>query len=215
MLIPCPAIQNLLLTLAFCMPIGAQADIYIQEDSENEIRLTNLQPDASTADSSHARYKLLIKEETPANKTGAKVYSEGFRVKNNKGFIEAVTLAAQKTSVEAALIHAVIRVESNYNPRAISAKGARGLMQLMPETARRFNVSNAFDPAQNILAGAQYLRELLTLFKGNTQLVLAAYNAGPNAVLKYGSRIPPFAETRQYVPRVLQLYQQSTAETRL
>jgi soluble lytic murein transglycosylase-like protein len=86
-------------------------------------------------------------------------------------------------------------------------------MQLMPGTAKRFNVHNAYDPKQNILAGAQYLRELQTLFKGNIQLVLAAYNAGPNAVAKYGFKIPPYLETRLYVPKVLGVYQQLRLET--
>lgn len=219
MLLPCPVIQNLLLAMAFSLPIGAQADIYMQEDTENEIRLTNLPPEsgaAHSADGRHSRYVLLIKDELVMAKTSAKALKAySTPSKSGMSFVDVVAKAAQQTSVEAALLHAVIRVESNYNPRAVSAKGARGLMQLMPDTAKRFNVSNAFDPAQNVLAGAQYLRELLTLFKGNTPLVLAAYNAGPNAVVKYGSRIPPFAETLQYVPKVLRLYQQLGSDIRL
>jgi soluble lytic murein transglycosylase-like protein len=85
-------------------------------------------------------------------------------------------------------------------------------MQLMPSTAKRFNVTNPYDPAQNVLAGAQYLRELHTLFNGNMPLILAAYNAGPKAVSKYHMRIPPFMETRLYVPKVLDVYRRIRAE---
>lgn len=101
------------------------------------------------------------------------------------------------------LLHAVIAVESSYDARAVSPKGAKGLMQLMPDTARRFGVSDPFDPEQNVRAGATYLRSLLDLFEGDTRLALAAYNAGENAVIRSGNRIPDFAETQAYVPRVL------------
>ena len=94
-------------------------------------------------------------------------------------------------------------MESSYDARAVSPKGAKGLMQLMPDTARRFGVSDPFDPEQNVRAGATYLRSLLDLFKGDTRLALAAYNAGENAVIRSGNRIPAFAETQAYVPRVL------------
>ena len=100
---------------------------------------------------------------------------------------------------------AVIKVESNYNPHAISSKGALGLMQLIPSTARRFGVSDAFDPIQNIQGGAKYLRYLLDLFDGRFPLALAAYNAGEAAVARYGG-IPPYAETQNYVQNVLASY---------
>jgi soluble lytic murein transglycosylase-like protein len=101
------------------------------------------------------------------------------------------------------LLHAVVAVESGFDPLAISPKGAMGLMQLMPGTARRFNVVDPFDPRQNLTAGATYLKWLLGRFGGDTQLALAAYNAGENAVVRAGYRIPPYEETRAYVPRVL------------
>jgi len=90
---------------------------------------------------------------------------------------------------------------------ATSRKGAQGLMQLMPATAKRFGVKNSRDPAQNIEGGAKYLRELLTLFKNDVSLALAAYNAGEHAVIKYGNKIPPYKETQAYVPKVLGVYQ--------
>jgi soluble lytic murein transglycosylase-like protein len=112
-----------------------------------------------------------------------------------------VERAAAQHSVPVELIHSVIQVESNYNPYAVSRKGARGLMQLIPETAKRFGVSDAFDPADNIQGGAKYLRYLLDLYSGNYTLALAAYNAGEGAVARYGD-VPPYPETRNYVQLV-------------
>ena len=119
-----------------------------------------------------------------------------------------VLAAAKETSVEPALIHAVISVESGYNPAARSYAGAVGLMQLMPQTAERYGVTNRLDPEQNIRGGARYLRDLKAMFANNLQLVLAAYNAGENAVMKYGKRIPPYRETIAYVPKVMGHYKQ-------
>jgi soluble lytic murein transglycosylase-like protein len=101
------------------------------------------------------------------------------------------------------LIHAVIWAESRCNPVAVSPKGARGLMQLMPGTARQYGVTDSFDPLQNIRGGARYLRDLLDLFGGNVELALAAYNAGPRSVVDARMRIPPYRETLAYVPAVL------------
>ncbi|MEK6243663.1 MAG: lytic transglycosylase domain-containing protein [Pseudomonadota bacterium] len=120
-----------------------------------------------------------------------------------------ILAAAQETKVHPALIHAVISAESGYNPSARSKAGAVGLMQLMPGTAKRFGVQDPLDPAQNIHGGARYLRALQVMFDNNLQLVLAAYNAGENAVKKYGRRIPPYRETVAYVPKVMQLYRKS------
>ncbi len=114
--------------------------------------------------------------------------------------------AAAASDVEPALIHAVISAESGYNPVAQSRKGALGLMQLMPETAKRYRVANPLDPAQNILGGARYLKDLLSLFHNDLKLVIAAYNAGEAAVMRYGNRVPPYAETAAYVPRVMAYY---------
>jgi len=117
-----------------------------------------------------------------------------------------ILAAARVYQLEPALLHAVISAESGYNPLARSAKGARGLMQLMPDTARRYGVDNPLDPQQNIYGGAAYLRDLLTLFGNDMNLALAAYNAGEGSVMEYGNRIPPFRETTQYVPKVLLYY---------
>ncbi|MEO8039430.1 MAG: lytic transglycosylase domain-containing protein [Betaproteobacteria bacterium] len=116
-----------------------------------------------------------------------------------------VQAAARAHGVDAALIHAVISAESGYNRFARSPKGARGLMQLIPETGARYGATNLLDPRQNIDAGTRYLKDLIAMFGNDLRLVLAAYNAGEGAVLRYGN-IPPYAETRQYVPKVLAYY---------
>ncbi len=104
------------------------------------------------------------------------------------------------------LVFLVIEQESHFHPRVVSPKGARGLMQLMPGTARRFGVSRPFDPSENIRGGTQYLKELMTMFGDRVDLALASYNAGEGRVLDYGNRVPPFKETRDYVRRISQRY---------
>lgn len=116
-------------------------------------------------------------------------------------YAELIRSAAEKHGVDGALIQRVIAAESNFNPRAVSTKDAFGLMQLLPETAERYSVMNMFDPAQNIDAGTRYLKTLLQLYDGNVPLALAAYNAGPQAVARYGG-VPPFPETQKYVRRI-------------
>jgi soluble lytic murein transglycosylase-like protein len=117
------------------------------------------------------------------------------------GFEQAVDRIASLQGLPPELLHSVIQVESNYNPYAVSPKGALGIMQLIPGTARRFGVADVFDPVQNVEGGARYLKYLLELFDGNYPLALAAYNAGENAVAKYGT-IPPYPETQTYLKLV-------------
>ena len=116
-------------------------------------------------------------------------------------FNDIIVAAAKKHDVDAALVSAVIKAESDYNPRIVSHKGARGLMQLMPATAKRFGVTNSFDPEENIHAGTRYLRWLLKTFDGNADLAVAAYNAGEGNVWKYDG-VPPFRETVNYINRI-------------
>jgi len=121
---------------------------------------------------------------------------------------ELVETAAARYSVDADLITSVIAVESNFDPKAVSRRNARGLMQLLPETAARLGVQNIYDPQENIDAGTRYLRELLQKYNNDLVLALAAYNAGPERVQQYG-RVPPFAETISYVRRVRRSYEKS------
>ncbi|MDB5991315.1 MAG: Lytic transglycosylase, catalytic [Herbaspirillum sp.] len=114
--------------------------------------------------------------------------------------------AAKQHGLDPLLLHAVVRAESGYNQQAVSPRGASGLMQLMPDTARRFGVKNLFDPRENLKAGARYLSWLLKLFDGDLELALAGYNAGEQAVIRAGYRIPPYNETIHYVPKVLSYY---------
>jgi soluble lytic murein transglycosylase-like protein len=120
--------------------------------------------------------------------------------------IAQIEQSAKNNQLDSELIHAVMHVESAYKTNAKSPKGAQGLMQLMPATASRFGVNNSNDPAQNIEGGAKYLRELLNLFNNDVSLAVAAYNAGEQAVIKYGNHIPPYKETQAYVPKVLNIY---------
>ncbi len=132
------------------------------------------------------------------------------------GAIEGmIRVAAAAHRVEESLLHAIIEVESGFDPDARSSAGAVGLMQLMPDTARRYGVADRSDPAQNIDGGARYLRDLLAAFKGDLRLVLAAYNAGEGAVLRHGLRVPPYAETMSYVPAVLARYETHALSRRL
>ena len=128
---------------------------------------------------------------------------------NDRPFAEVIQAAAREAQLEPALVHAVIEVESAYNPKARSEKGAIGLMQLMPATAARYGVRDpARSPEENLRAGTRYLSELIELFDGRLELALAAYNAGENAVIRHGHRVPPYRETLKYVPLVLEKYRE-------
>ncbi len=123
------------------------------------------------------------------------------QIKRDGGYDEIIQTIADKHGVEAPLIHSIIKAESNYNTNALSTKGAIGLMQLMPETARKYGVTNPYNPEDNIEGGVKYLKDLIKVYSGRTELVLAAYNAGQEAIKKYGG-IPPYPETRNYIEKV-------------
>jgi len=130
---------------------------------------------------------------------------------NQPPYRELILAAASRYGLDAELISSVVEVESNFNPKAISAKNARGLMQLLPETAARLGVKDIFDPKENIDAGTHYLHDLLQLYKNDLTLALAAYNAGPDKVQKYGN-VPPYRETQSYVKQVKRKYQKSKSD---
>jgi soluble lytic murein transglycosylase-like protein len=120
--------------------------------------------------------------------------------------------AAARYNLDPTLIHSVISIESNFNPKAVSRKNARGLMQLMPRTAELMGVKDSFDPGQNIDGGSHYLSDLLKKYKNDLTLALAAYNAGPDSVDKYGRRVPPYLETMKYVQRIAKTYAKLKAD---
>jgi soluble lytic murein transglycosylase-like protein len=143
---------------------------------------------------------------TIAAAASAAAAPSGIGVERFKPMIRQV---AQETSMSPLLLDAVIAVESGYDPKAVSRKGAQGLMQLMPQTAQRFGVRDALDPLQNMRGGALYLKWLLDYFNGDVKLALAGYNAGEHEVVRAGYRIPPIRETRDYVPKVLEQLKRS------
>jgi soluble lytic murein transglycosylase-like protein len=179
----------LLLRVLICAVPHAKAQIYGGLDGNGSIVLSNFR--SELADQLVIRDPNIAPDARPA------------ALSLNNRFSALIDKAAQDAELSPGLLRAVISVESGFDARAVSAKGAQGLMQLMPATARSLGVSDPFDPSQNIAAGAAHLRSLLVRFDNNLELALAAYNAGADAVVKAGYRIPKFAETRAYVPRVL------------
>lgn len=186
---------------------AASADIYALVEADGTVRLTNVPDDP--------RYKLYMRDTTqgrsPLKVQLRKGLADARRISlASRGYQDQVLAAARLHQVDPALVHAVIQVESNYNVKALSPKGAVGLMQVMPETGARYGVkaTDLSKPAHNIRAGTHYLADLLRMFGGDVKLALAGYNAGEAAVLKYGKRVPPYRETQDYVPRVLAFYEQ-------
>ena len=176
---------RILLALLLIVPLfvgisPAQADIYRYVDANGTVHFTD------TPTKGH--WDIYLKEKPPVE--------DGHR-----SYLDIIRRHAVSYGLEEALVKAVIKVESDYQPGTVSKKGAQGLMQLIPETARLLNVHNPFDPSENIRGGSAYLRRMLDLFNENLELALAAYNSGPTTVKRYGG-MPPYEETRNYVKRV-------------
>ncbi len=184
----------LLILLLVFLAVPSEAGIYKYEDERGVIHFTNCPRDP--------QFKLYIRDskEDPGvpGSRSASTY-----IKDTNYYDALITELCQKYQVDSALIKAIIRAESGFNPLAISRKGAKGLMQLMPQTARQHGVREVWSVLDNVRGGAAHLRQLLTRFSGRQALALAAYNAGEQAVLNAGSQIPPFDETQRYVPKVL------------
>jgi soluble lytic murein transglycosylase-like protein len=178
-------------------PGSARADLFVYTDADGVEHFTNIPGDA--------RYRPVATEGGARDLAPAPIPAAR-REPDRERYALPVAHAAADTGLPEGLLHAVIKAESNYVADAVSHKGAVGLMQLMPDTARRFGVVDARDPAANVLGGARYLKSLLAMFDADLALALAAYNAGPAAVLRSGRAVPPFGETQRYVPRVLELY---------
>lgn len=189
-----------------CCSLPAKADIYEYTNNEGMVYLSNVQ--------NNSQYKVLISappEPTTEKEAPNQSDKPSSNHANKSSYNQLIKGIARKYGVDSALLHAVITVESKYDPKAVSNKGAVGLMQLMPNIASQYGIDNLYDPAQNVQGGAQYLRYLLNKFNGDVSLALAAYNAGEIAVARNGNRIPPYRETRDYVPRVLHFYRKYQA----
>jgi soluble lytic murein transglycosylase-like protein len=182
------------------------ADIYTFKDAEGVIHLSNVPADP--------RYAVIIRESSETPGLNADAIRRSARAGAPDLYDALVAKIAREHDLDQALLQAVIAVESGYNPRAVSRKGAVGLMQLMPHTAKRYGATDLYDPAENVRAGAGYLRDLLRKFNDDLSLTLAAYNAGEDAVVRYGNRIPPYRETRSYVPKVMDLYRRYRPDAR-
>ncbi len=211
---------GVLVAMAVAAP-SALADIYVYRDENGVTTATNIKP--------HSRYKIdKVFRDSSGGSSGsssaAKVSPQNPGspyIKTARGTINTTLLDETPTSEELkvimaeaalafnldkALVRAIIQTESAFRVHATSPKGARGLMQLMPETAARYGVRDIFDPEQNIWGGSRYMRDLLVMFNHELPLALAAYNAGENAVIRHGG-IPPYTETRNYVKKVMELHQ--------
>src|ERR1700684_2583112 len=187
----------LTVTLLVASAATAHPQIYTYVDADGQRHYTDV-PDNN-------RYRLLIL--SPRDRTASGERYDAMLLAKAGRYDSIIEKAATAASGDPNLLRAVIVVESGFNSRAVSKRGAMGLMQLMPATATRFGVSNPYDPKENVHAGARYLKFLMDRFGQNIRLALAAYNAGEEAVNRNGGQIPPFTETRAYVPRVLKIYQ--------
>jgi soluble lytic murein transglycosylase-like protein len=182
-------------------PAWSGADIYSYVDRDGTMHFTN-------APAGDGRYRLYMRSKDSARRRTANAASAAPADASPERFTrynDVIREAAALYQIPEELVRAVIKVESDYEPRAISRVGAQGLMQLMPETAERMQVRDILDPRENILGGVRYLRILANMFNGDLELTLAGYNAGEYAVMHYGG-IPPYEETQQYVARVLAYY---------
>ena len=186
-----PGFLILCAAIAVCLPAGLSADIFMYIDENGVVNFTN------TPTSAKSDYKLYIKERPKKIKT----------TYNSSQFDDEIKKAQKRYGVEFSLIKAVIQVESGFNPKAVSKKGAKGLMQIMPFNYKSLSIKDPFNPRQNIMGGTQYLQRLLKRYKYKLPLALAAYNAGPEAVDKYKA-IPPYRETMNYVEKVMKTYSQ-------
>lgn len=186
---------------------SSQADIYRYIDSNGVLHFTNVPVSSG--------YQVYLKEKSnhPSDSYALKATLNSHGSPSPSAFSATTAYdnyiyqASIKHGISVSLLKAVIKVESDFNPNAVSKKGAKGLMQIMPQNLSALNISDPFNPRENIMGGSWYLKTLLMQFDGKLPLALAAYNAGPTAVNKY-RRIPPYTETKNYVKKVMTLYQQ-------
>lgn len=187
----------MLVGMGLSLPVAA--DIFKYVDKHGRVTLT----DKPRNDD----YKLLVKTWKGWEEQKSQIALRDF-YQNQKIHLKTIDHYASYNRLPRALLHAVVAAESAYDPNAVSRAGAVGLMQLMPATAKRFNVSDRRNPSDNVRAGSQYLKQLLLMFDNNVVLALAAYNAGENAVKEYGNKVPPYQETRNYIRKVINFYKE-------
>jgi soluble lytic murein transglycosylase-like protein len=183
--------------LLFSLVSPSQADIYKYVDKYGRVTLTD-EPDNSN-------FKKLVKTWKGWEEAKSQIAIKDVD-KNKERHGSTIDWIAKRYGIPLPLLHAIISAESAYDTNAISRAGAVGLMQLMPETAKRYGVVNRRNPVDNVDGGARYLRDLLAMFNNDLKLTLAAYNAGEGAVKKYGNKIPPYKETRNYINKVITFY---------
>jgi len=196
-------LPRLLAILGVCvvcgLPTPASADIYVYTDADGVTHFSNRRRRGA---------KLYLKTKSTKRRSRRKVTPvppSDRSIERFSRYDDHILQAATLYQIPQELVRAVIKVESDYDPRAVSSAGAQGLMQLIPETAMRMQIRDSFNPRLNIFAGTRYLRVLANLFNGDLELTIAAYNAGEGAVVRYGG-IPPYKETQRYVLKVLQYY---------
>ena len=192
-------IFSFLIALLLIAPSLTQADIYKYVDKYGRVILT----DKPRNDN----YKLLVKTWKGWEEKKSSIAYDKFKI-NKTRYASTIAYYASRYRLPKSLLDAVITAESAYDPNAVSRAGAVGLMQLMPETAKRYGVSNRRNPSANVNGGTRYLRDLLKMFDNKLELALAAYNAGEGAVKEHGNKVPPYKETRNYVKKVIAYYRE-------
>ncbi len=195
----------IIVLLLSMLTLPAFADIYQFTDDQGVIHFSNVGVGGSKKYKKIKSAPSKDQYRTPSSQSAAP--SERPLTSSNmpSAYVEMIHNACDRHGVDPALVHAIVKVESDFNPYALSRKGAMGLMQLMPQTAMDMNVQNTFNPHENIDGGVKYLRYLIDRYEGNLSLALAAYNSGESAVKRWGT-IPPFPETQNYVQKILKIY---------
>jgi soluble lytic murein transglycosylase-like protein len=188
------------LLFSLSLPFSSLADIYQYTDANGVVHFSNVDVGRGK------KYKRLKeRHETTPRRSAAPSRAPLSSSNVPSAYVDIINTACGRHGVDPALVHALVKVESDFNPYALSRKGAMGLMQLMPQTAVVMNVGNSFNPNENIDGGVKYLRYLIDRYEGNLSLALAAYNSGETAVKKWGT-IPPYPETQNYVQRIMKIY---------
>lgn len=180
---------------ALILPSTGAADFFQYVDEDGVVHITNVP--------TSAKFKWMMEERKPSVLSPS---NPAYRKLSKQKFDEMISSTASRYGIDPHLVKAIVKAESDYDQAAVSKKGAKGLMQLMPETASRMGVKDIHNPADNVEGGIKYLSKLLRMFDWQVPLAVAAYNAGEGAVVKYGNRVPPYNETQTYVKRVMHYY---------